>query len=198
MRRRPSNSALDDEVDDDNVRSVLNASPGNEREGTGRTAAERASFDALKPLERTVSHRNLVLPNALSRESSREPQGSTLESSRDVRVLAQDAGRKEMDDHVKPRRLRPRSPWSCSLSTLLVTVLSLAFLSATVHSFLSRQVDVKGCRMSYMRPAFAKLSGFDTEHTRFASKYSLYLYREGGIDEDTKVLTLYWRSVDLC
>jgi len=30
-----------------------------------------------------------------------------------------------------------------------------------------------------MRPSFAKLSDFDTEHTRFASKYSVYLYREG-------------------
>jgi hypothetical protein len=38
-----------------------------------------------------------------------------------------------------------------------------------------------------MRPSFAKLSDFDTEHTRFASKYSTYLYREGLIDEDTKV-----------
>ncbi len=41
--------------------------------------------------------------------------------------------------------------------------------------------------MSYMRPSFAKLSDFDTEHTRFASKYSVYLYREGMVDEDTKV-----------
>ena len=37
-----------------------------------------------------------------------------------------------------------------------------------------------------MRPAYAKFSDFDTEHTRFASKYSLYLYREGGVDEDTR------------
>lgn len=41
--------------------------------------------------------------------------------------------------------------------------------------------------MSYMRAAFAKFDDFDTEHTRFATKYSLYLYREGGIDEDTRV-----------
>lgn len=41
--------------------------------------------------------------------------------------------------------------------------------------------------MSYMRPAFTRFSDFDTEHTRFASKYSLYLYREGGVDEDTRV-----------
>lgn len=42
--------------------------------------------------------------------------------------------------------------------------------------------------MSYMRPSYARLNDFDTEHTRFASKYSLYLYREQGImDHDTKV-----------
>ena len=36
--------------------------------------------------------------------------------------------------------------------------------------------------MSMMAPAYLKLSGFDTEHSRFASKYSLYLYREEGVD----------------
>jgi len=41
--------------------------------------------------------------------------------------------------------------------------------------------------MSYMRPAYARLDDFDTEHTRFASKYSLYLYREQGIDHGAKV-----------
>lgn len=41
--------------------------------------------------------------------------------------------------------------------------------------------------MSYMMPSFARFSDFDTEYTRFASKYSLYLYREGGVDEDTRV-----------
>lgn len=28
---------------------------------------------------------------------------------------------------------------------------------------------------------------FDTEHTRFATKYSLYLYREQGIENENKV-----------
>ena len=46
--------------------------------------------------------------------------------------------------------------------------------------------------MSYMRPSYARLNDFDTEHTRFASKYSLYLYREQGIDDDAKVrLTVF-------
>lgn len=41
--------------------------------------------------------------------------------------------------------------------------------------------------MSYMSPRYIHLSDFDTEHTRFASKYSLYLYREGGVNEDPMV-----------
>lgn len=85
------------------------------------------------------------------------------------------------------RRPRLRSPWSCSVLTLATTALASICLIAIIHSFLSRQLDTKGCRMSYMRPSFAKLSDFDTEHTRFASKYSVYLYREGMVDEDTKV-----------
>ena len=40
--------------------------------------------------------------------------------------------------------------------------------------------------MSRMSPTYIKLSGFDTEHTRFATKYSLYLYREEGVDEYTQ------------
>lgn len=33
-----------------------------------------------------------------------------------------------------------------------------------------------------MAPSFLKIVDFDTEHTRFASKYNLYLYREQGVD----------------
>ncbi|KAK2630609.1 hypothetical protein QTJ16_001429 [Diplocarpon rosae] len=85
------------------------------------------------------------------------------------------------------RRSRLRSPWSISALVFITTALALFSLASIIHSFSNRQIDTKGCRMSYMRPSFAKLSGFDTEHTRFASKYSVYLYREGMVDEDTKV-----------
>lgn len=85
------------------------------------------------------------------------------------------------------RRQRHGTPWSCSLLTLAVTAVAFTLMALIGHSFMNRQVDPKGCAMSYMRPAFAKFSEFDTEHTRFASKYSLYLYREGGVDEDTRV-----------
>lgn len=83
-------------------------------------------------------------------------------------------------------RLRLRNPWACSLYTLLTTLLGFTALSLMTQAFLTRQLDTKGCEMSYMRPIFHKFDDFDTEHTRFASKYSLYLYREGGLDEDTR------------
>jgi len=41
--------------------------------------------------------------------------------------------------------------------------------------------------MSYMASSFIKFGDFDTEHTRFATKYSLHLYRELGVDEDPRV-----------
>lgn len=92
-----------------------------------------------------------------------------------------------MAENNRKYRARLRSPWACSLATLSCSAVALLLLGLIVQSFLSRQLDPKGCAMSYMRAAFAKFTDFDTEHTRFASKYSLYLYREGGIDEDTRV-----------
>jgi glycosylphosphatidylinositol deacylase len=91
------------------------------------------------------------------------------------------------DRSVRGKRARARSPWWTSSLTLGTTLTAILFLAVIVHSFLNRQLDEKGCHMSYMRPAYAKLEDFDTEHTRFASKYSVYLYREVDIDEDTRV-----------
>jgi glycosylphosphatidylinositol deacylase len=85
------------------------------------------------------------------------------------------------------RRLRLRNPWACSAYTLVTAIIGFAALALMVQSFLTKQLDVKGCDMSYMRPTYSKFDDFDTEHTRFASKYSLYLYREWGVDEDFTV-----------
>ena len=100
--------------------------------------------------------------------------------------LGQDTPTASMPEARTRRRSKARNPWACSLLTITTTFLSLLFLLSIFHSFTTRQLDPKGCEMCMMSPAYAKLSDFDTEHTRFASKYSLYLYREGGIDEDTK------------
>jgi GPI inositol-deacylase len=109
---------------------------------------------------------------------------ATIISVPPVEVTAVD---KMPESRLHTRRSRFRNPWATSLLTLVTTTLAVLSIFLISHSFLTRQLDPKGCRMSYMRPAFAKLEDFDTEHTRFASKYSVYLYREQMVDEDTKV-----------
>jgi glycosylphosphatidylinositol deacylase len=84
-------------------------------------------------------------------------------------------------------RLKLRNPWVCSVYTLTTTIVGLAALFLMVQSFLTKQLDIKGCEMAYMRPMYSRFDDFDTEHTRFAGKYSLYLYREWGIDEEFTV-----------
>ena len=83
-------------------------------------------------------------------------------------------------------RQRLRNPWTCSLTTLATTLAAFVALFLMAQSFFLRQQDVKGCGMSYMRPSYTRFSQFDTEHTRFATKYSLYLYREGSLDDDSR------------
>jgi glycosylphosphatidylinositol deacylase len=91
----------------------------------------------------------------------------------------------EAQERLWMRRLR--NPWACSAYTLATTIVGFVALFLMVQSFLTKQLDVKGCEMSYMRPMYSRFDDFDTEHTRFASKYSLYLYREWGIDEEFTV-----------
>lgn len=77
---------------------------------------------------------------------------------------------------------RSRGLWFLSILCFLVATAGVGLLVAIFRSLTTRQIEPKGCRMSYMRPSYIHFSEFDTEHTRFASKYSLYLYREQGID----------------
>ncbi|KAI5290994.1 GPI inositol deacylase [Ascosphaera aggregata] len=87
-------------------------------------------------------------------------------------------------DMEKARRRRPRfrSSWSTSLLTSIVAAVGLIALFGIVHSYMTRQLDPRGCKTPRMIPTYIKLDGFDTEHTRFSRKYSLYLYRERGVD----------------
>ncbi|KAF2435964.1 PGAP1-domain-containing protein [Tothia fuscella] len=86
------------------------------------------------------------------------------------------------------RRARMLNPWTCSW-LLLGALTTAALLGLCIfQSFTTRQLDPKGAAMSYMASAFVKYPDFDTEHTRFATKYSLHLYREVGIDDgDSRV-----------
>ena len=82
---------------------------------------------------------------------------------------------------------RSHSPWRISLLTLFATLVGIALFYGVLASSATLHCDAKGCRMSYLRPSYVKFDDFDTEHTQFASKYSLYLYREQGTNIDAKV-----------
>ncbi|ORY86096.1 PGAP1-like protein-domain-containing protein [Protomyces lactucae-debilis] len=75
--------------------------------------------------------------------------------------------------HIRPRK-RP---------LYILTCLSTVFLLLVGYSFKMRQQDVKACRMCYMYPSYERLKGFDLEHTRLASKYALYKYRDTEYDQ---------------
>ena len=188
MRRRSSGSSEEDDdinIDQDRLtESALSEDDGRKRSFTS------AKFDITRQsvtLDRRKVEKNNPSPPATYNASN--PQTQHLEST-EKHNLSETTPRHSPDRmgqlHTQWRS-RVRNQWRCSLLTLTTTALSFVLLLAIVHSFLTRQVDPKGCNNCLMRPAYAKLSEFDTEHTRFASKYSLYLYREGGIDEDTMV-----------
>ncbi|RUP28202.1 PGAP1-like protein-domain-containing protein [Jimgerdemannia flammicorona] len=110
------------------------------------------------------------------------------------------------DPMVPPTRRRQRrnrrtilppsftSSYLCNFLLLLVTVLSLGTLAMMCDSMFNYQRDCVGCNQSYMRPSFVKLFEFDSEMTRFAGKYALYLYREkmyDNSDQPTGVPVLF-------
>jgi glycosylphosphatidylinositol deacylase len=83
------------------------------------------------------------------------------------------------------RVMLPRLYRMLKLSRLVMFLLILFSLSSIyimLDSFQHHQRDVSGCQTSYMRPEYIKQTGFDSEMTRFAGKYGLYLYREKGVD----------------
>lgn len=77
---------------------------------------------------------------------------------------------------------------------LLLTLFSIMSIGIILDSFLHHQRDVSGCRESYMRPQYIKQTEFDSEMTRFAGKYSLYLYREKGVDLADQVRIVFERE----
>ncbi|KAF8857933.1 GPI inositol-deacylase-like protein [Acephala macrosclerotiorum] len=207
MRRRSSGSAAEEEGEE-------SASNVEDSEGQIRGPTKDLSGLRIQTTARSPDTQHSNTPHELDRRKSTDKRPSSARSRRPsntnwkpsesrngnldksrsteppVIIMPSKeaiAADKMADSRQNTRRPRLRSPWFCSPLTVVTTALALLSLASIIHSFTSRQLDTKGCRMSYMRPSFAKLSDFDTEHTRFASKYSVYLYREGMVDEDTKV-----------
>ncbi|KAI2619965.1 PGAP1-domain-containing protein [Hypoxylon sp. NC1633] len=94
---------------------------------------------------------------------------------------------KVVSSRCKGQPPRSWSPWAMSFLTLLTSAVGIGLMLAVIYSSATLHCDPKGCRMSWMSPSYAKFNDFDTEHTRFASKYSLYLYREQGFDNGPKI-----------
>lgn len=120
------------------------------------------------------------IPHQTGRQTPLEVESANVE---ETSALLQRSPNKP---NIRDGRVRIR-PRGCSLVSFILACMSVAFLGLVAHSFLNLQRDPKGCKMSFMYPSYAKLSDFDTEHTRFATKYSLYLYREQKMDTSMEV-----------
>jgi hypothetical protein len=196
MRRRSSGgSAAEEEGQDPVLTSNASEGEGVHPEETPKDPSGTQQSDTQRIIHELDRRKSSIARSRRPSNTNWKPTDSRNGSldkksaQSDLSVITMPSKEAHITDKMPESRRtsRLRSPWSISLFTIFTTGLALLVLASIVHSFSSRQLDTKGCRMSYMRPSFAKLSDFDTEHTRFASKYSVYLYREGMVDEDTKV-----------
>lgn len=192
MIRRLSGSAED--TDNSALAQAETAAPnknGNNKQGKKKsfTSAKYGVTRHSDALDRRKVDKAIELAQSPPHGSSPPPPVDNPHgfSSKKQLLLAPGQDVDRMPEPRTWRHSRTRSPWACSLLTISLTALSALVLLFIVHAFLTRQLDPKGCDMCWSRPIYIKFSDFDTEHTRFASKYNLYLYREGGFDEDPKV-----------
>lgn len=189
MHRRSSGSPVEDGVEDTPVSRTSTEeghgangyeTPEKSRSQVARRAASvdlRRENSVSTPRSRTSSTwRNPPTP------SSSQPSTGETKSATMIPLGLQRFMMEVSPDSRRFRQSRWRSPWSCSIGTLFVTFLGMISLLWIVRSFTTRQVGTDGCDVPMMSPTFIKMVGFDTEHTRFASKYKLYLYREEGVD----------------
>jgi glycosylphosphatidylinositol deacylase len=194
MPGRPSGSTTEEE--DENP--TPNAAPAEASEDTAEDVATRGEEDKDKdgplPVEakdkRKASRPATGAKAAWKQAAANETMPSEKEML-ELRVAAKDINRDATVEKLTPRRrARMLSPWSCSWGTLGAFFTALMLMLTVFRSFTTMQLDPKGAAMSWMASAFVRFPDFDTEHTRFATKYSLHLYREMGIDEDPRVRTL--------
>ena len=188
MRRRPSGTPIED-----NAEECFQSHDAPEHDKSTIAKINNETLRVQVSSDSTAWTRKPQKPNSTPRARSsagwkrHSPSHSTVEKSGEEAVLpVENRLRAAMADTRGLWRSRLRSPRSCTLRMMATTAVAVLLVLTTIHSSLTRQLDNQGCVMSRMRPTYIKLSGFDTEHTRFATKYSLYLYREEGVDEYTE------------
>ncbi|KAL8889695.1 MAG: hypothetical protein Q9215_003049 [Flavoplaca cf. flavocitrina] len=181
MRRKLSSSA--DEDTDGNTANHSQPSH-DERKKTFSTA----KYDLTRHSD-TLDRRKVekaLAPIQLTPDTCRPSTKSSHSPKKSESLPAGQIEDKMLDARAR-RTLCLRSPWSCSFLIVAATLSALILMLYILHSFTASQLDSKGCDMYYTRSMFYHFADFDTEHTRFGSKYSLHLYREIGFDEDPKV-----------
>jgi glycosylphosphatidylinositol deacylase len=176
MKRRSSGSAddgdessLESDIPDPDPRLTTRTSPARIR---------RPSSLNWKP-SNDRNGRNGQARDDIQTTTSLKPTSLAAPSTPDMALARTPTQSPSPNRHTR----RPRF----SIVVLLVSALGIALLLGILRSLVTSQLDPKGCRMSYMRPSYVRFTEFDTEHTRFATKYSLYLYREQGVEPADKV-----------
>lgn len=188
MHRRSSGSALEDDAEDSLAAAAPAPAPAEDSHGPGATETpEKPRPQIARSGNSSDSGRDAGTATPRSRNSSGwrslPSQGSPdLRTSEMMPLTSQRLPMETSPDTQRLRQSRLRSPWICSILTVVTTTMALAFLFSVFRSFSARQAGSNGCGMPMMSPTYIRMVGFDTEHTRFASKYNLYLYREEGVD----------------
>ncbi|KAJ9236740.1 putative GPI maturation protein [Paecilomyces variotii] len=189
MHRRSSGSPVEDGVEDT---PVSRTSTEDGHGANGYETPEKSRSQVARRAPSIDLRRDNAVSTPRSRTSSawRNPptpssQQPATTDPKTPAMMPLGAQRFTMEASPEARRVRQarwRSPWALSIGTLFVTFLGMISLLWIVRSFMTRQAGADGCDVPMMSPTFIKMLGFDTEHTRFASKYNLYLYREEGVD----------------
>lgn len=176
MHRRSSGSPVEDEDS-----SVSRTDDGNaiDEKTRSQIAQRGTSFDLRREGSATPRSRNSSMWRTPSFQPSNDTKSMPLGSPRLPMEVPPSGGR-------RARQSRQRSPWSCSILTAFTTCAAVAILVCIVGSFTGRQHGGDGCGVPMMSPTFIRMLEFDTEHTRFASKYNLFVYREEGVDPYTQ------------
>ena len=98
-----------------------------------------------------------------------------------------------MTSERKPRSKGARPFASPPMSRLLavLTLFALAALTGFYYAALDtyHSLSPQGCRMSWMWPSYVLQSKFDRTWTPLAQRYSLWLYREGNLENNQLVCT---------
>uniref|UniRef100_A0A0D2XJT7 GPI inositol-deacylase n=1 Tax=Fusarium oxysporum (strain Fo5176) TaxID=660025 RepID=A0A0D2XJT7_FUSOF len=177
MKRRSSGSA--DDGDESSLDSDIPDPDPNSKTRTSSARARRPSSLNWKP-SNDRNGRNGQPREEPRQTTALKPTSLAAPSTPDMALA------RTPTQSPSPNRRIPRPRFS--IVVLLTSALGIVILISILRSLVTSQLDPKGCRMSYMRPSYVRFTEFDTEHTRFATKYSLYLYREQGIEPPDKLL----------